>query len=144
MTEPGAGSDVNGIKTKAEKKGDEYILNGQKMWITNGGVANWYFVLARTNPDPKAPASKAFTGFIVEREWEGVKPGRKVSLVPQFTVPVNISNFKEQMMGQRASDTRGITFEDVRVPKENVLLGEGQGFKIAMAVFDKTRPPVSV
>ncbi|XP_019870335.2 probable medium-chain specific acyl-CoA dehydrogenase, mitochondrial [Aethina tumida] len=125
VTEPGAGSDVNGIKTKAEKKGDEYILNGQKMWITNGGVANWYFVLARTNPDPKAPASKAFTGFIVEREWEGVKPGRK-----------------EQMMGQRASDTRGITFEDVRVPKENVLLGEGQGFKIAMAVFDKTRPPV--
>ena len=48
------------------------------MWITNGGVANWYFVLARTNPDPKAPAGKAFTAFIVEREWEGVQPGRKV------------------------------------------------------------------
>ncbi|KAJ8930065.1 hypothetical protein NQ314_017170 [Rhamnusium bicolor] len=79
VTEPGAGSDVNGIKTKAEKKGDEWILNGQKMWITNGGVANWYFVLARTNSDPKAPASKAFTGFIVEREWEGVTPGRKVA-----------------------------------------------------------------
>lgn len=79
VTEPGAGSDVNGIKTKAVKKGDEYILNGQKMWITNGGMANWYFVLARTNPDPKCPASKAFTGFIVEREWAGVTPGRKVS-----------------------------------------------------------------
>lgn len=78
VTEPGAGSDVNGIKTKAVKKGDEYILNGQKMWITNGGVANWYFVLARTNPDPKAPASKAFTGFIVERDFPGVNPGRKV------------------------------------------------------------------
>lgn len=78
VTEPGAGSDVNGVKTKAVKKGDEYILNGQKMWITNGGVANWYFVLARTNPDPKAPANKAFTGFIVEREWAGVNPGRKV------------------------------------------------------------------
>ncbi|CAG9763048.1 unnamed protein product [Ceutorhynchus assimilis] len=126
VTEPGAGSDVNGLKTKAEKKGDEYILNGQKMWITGGGVANWYFVLARTNPDPKAPASKAFTGFIVEREWPGVTPGRK-----------------EINMGQRASDTRGITFEDVRVPKENVLMGEGAGFKIAMLTFDKTRPPVA-
>ncbi|XP_073953055.1 medium-chain acyl-CoA dehydrogenase isoform X1 [Choristoneura fumiferana] len=126
VTEPGAGSDVAGIKTRAEKKGDEWILNGQKMWITNGGVANWYFVLARTNPDPKCPASKAFTGFIVERDWPGVTPGRK-----------------EQNMGQRASDTRGITFEDVRIPKENVLIGEGAGFKIAMGAFDKTRPPVA-
>ncbi|KAJ3662567.1 hypothetical protein Zmor_006909 [Zophobas morio] len=126
VTEPGAGSDVGGIRTKAEKKGDEYILNGQKMWITNGGVANWYFVLARTNPDPKCPAGKAFTGFIVERDTPGLTPGRK-----------------ELNMGQRASDTRGITFEDVRVPKENVLLGEGAGFKIAMATFDKTRPPVA-
>lgn len=126
VTEPGAGSDVSNVKTRAEKKGDEYILNGQKMWITNGGTANWYFVLARTNPDPKAPASKAFTGFIVEREWQGVTPGRK-----------------EINMGQRASDTRGITFEDVRIPKENVLIGEGAGFKIAMGVFDRTRPPVA-
>lgn len=126
VTEPGAGSDVAGVKTRAEKKGDEWILNGQKMWITNGGVANWYFVLARTNPDPKCPASKAFTGFIVEREWPGVNPGRK-----------------EMNMGQRASDTRGITFEDVRIPKENVLIGEGAGFKIAMGAFDKTRPPVA-
>ncbi|XP_049884775.1 probable medium-chain specific acyl-CoA dehydrogenase, mitochondrial isoform X1 [Pectinophora gossypiella] len=126
VTEPVAGSDVAGIKTKAEKKGDEWILNGQKMWITNGGVANWYFVLARTNPDPKCPASKAFTGFIVEKDWPGVTPGRK-----------------EMNMGQRASDTRGITFEDVRIPKENVLIGEGAGFKIAMGTFDKTRPPVA-
>ncbi len=78
VTEPIAGSDVAGIKTRAEKKGDEYILNGQKMWITNGGVANWYFVLARTNPDPKVPASKAFTGFIVEADSPGVIKGRKV------------------------------------------------------------------
>jgi acyl-CoA dehydrogenase len=126
VTEPGAGSDVNGLKSRAVKKGDEYILNGQKMWITNGGVANWYFVLARTSEDPKAPASKAFTGFIVERDWAGVQPGRK-----------------EINMGQRASDTRGITFEDVRIPKENVLIGEGAGFKIAMGTFDKTRPPVA-
>nr|CAD7590699.1 unnamed protein product [Timema genevievae] len=126
VTEPGAGSDVNGVRLRAEKKGDEYILNGQKMWITNGGVANWYFVLARSNPDPKAPANKAFTGFIVERDTPGLTPGRK-----------------EINMGQRCSDTRGITFEDVRVPKENVLLQEGEGFKIAMGAFDKTRPPVA-
>jgi len=126
VTEPGAGSDVSGIKTSAVKKGDEYILNGQKMWITNGGHANWYFLLARTNPDPKCPAGKAFTGFIVEREWEGVTPGRK-----------------ELNMGQRASDTRGITFEDVRIPAANVLGKEGEGFKIAMGTFDKTRPPVA-
>merc|ERR1712013_180910 len=77
VTEPGAGSDVSGVKTKAEKKGDEWVINGQKMWITNGGVANYYFVLARTNPDPKCPASKAFTGFIVDGDTPGVTPGRK-------------------------------------------------------------------
>ncbi|XP_072376463.1 medium-chain specific acyl-CoA dehydrogenase, mitochondrial-like [Diabrotica undecimpunctata] len=125
-TEPSAGSDVNAIKTHAEQKGDEWILNGQKMWITNGGVANWFFVLARTNPDPKASAGKAFTAFIVEREWPGVTPGRK-----------------EINMGQRASDTRGITFEDVRIPKENVLGAPGAGFKIAMSTFDFTRPIVA-
>lgn len=126
VTEPQAGSDVNGIKTRAVKKGDEYILNGRKMWITNAGVANWYFVLARTAEDPKAPASKAFSAFIVERDWQGVVPGRK-----------------EIMMGQRASDTRGITFEDVRIPKENLVGAEGGGFKIAMGTFDRTRPGVA-
>ncbi len=126
VTEPGAGSDVAGIKTKAEKKGDDYVINGQKMWITNGGVANWYFVLARTNPDPKAAAAKAFTGFIVDADTPGVTPGRK-----------------EMNMGQRCSDTRGITFEDVVVPKKNVLIGEGAGFKVAMGAFDNTRPPVA-
>jgi acyl-CoA dehydrogenase len=126
VTEPGAGSDVSAIKTKAELVGDEYILNGEKMWITNGGVANWYFVLARTNPDPKCPASKAFTGFVVEREWEGVQPGRK-----------------EINMGQKCSDTRGIRFENVRVPKANVIGKPGAGFLYAMAAFDNTRPPVA-
>ncbi|XP_006004877.1 medium-chain specific acyl-CoA dehydrogenase, mitochondrial isoform X1 [Latimeria chalumnae] len=126
VTEPGAGSDVAGIKTRAEKKGDEYIINGQKMWITNGGKANWYFVLTRTNPDPKAPPSGAFTGFIVDGDTPGIQIGRK-----------------ELNMGQRCSDTRGIVFEDVRVPKENVLIAEGAGFKVAMGAFDKTRPPVA-
>lgn len=126
VTEPEVGSDVNGIRTRAVREGDHYVLNGRKMWITNGGIANWYFVLARTNPDPKAPASKAFTGFIVEGDSLGLTKGRK-----------------EKNMGQKASDVRGVTFEDVLVPVENVLLGEGAGFKIAMAAFDATRPPVA-
>lgn len=126
VTEPSAGSDVAGLKTRAEKKGNEYVLNGQKMWITNGGVANWFFVLARTDPDPKASAGKAFTGFIVDGDSPGIIRGRK-----------------EWNMGQRASDTRGITFEDVVVPAENVLGQEGLGFKIAMGAFDKTRPAVA-
>ena len=101
VTEPGAGSDVAGVKTKAEKKGDDWVINGQKMWITNGGVASFYFVLARTNPDPKCPTSKAFTGFIVDADTPGVTPGRK-----------------EQNMGQRASDTRGAIIE-FRFPGKN-------------------------
>jgi len=126
VTEPGTGSDVSNVQTKAVKKGDSYVLNGQKMWITGAGVANWIFVLARTHADPKAPANSSMTGFIVEANTPGVTPGRK-----------------EIMMGQRCSDTRGITFEDVVVPKENVLSTEGNGFKIAMGAFDLTRPPVA-
>lgn len=126
VTEPGAGSDVAAAKTTAVKKGDEYILNGSKMWITNGGVANWYFVLARTSDDPKCPPGKAFTGFIVDSNSPGVIIGRK-----------------EINMGQRASDTRGITFSDVRVPAKNVIAKEGFGFKLAMGAFDQTRPPVA-
>lgn len=126
VTEPSGGSDVAAIKTTAVKKGDEWIINGQKMWITGAGHANWFFVLARTNSDPKAKQSEAMTGFIVERSTPGITIGRK-----------------EKNMGQRASDTRGITFEDVRVPAKNVLAGEGKGFLIAMAAFDYTRPPVA-
>lgn len=126
VTEPGAGSDVSGVKTTATKKGDEWVINGQKMWITGGGVASWYFVLARTNPDPKAPAGKAFTGFVLDANTPGITPGRK-----------------EIMLGQKCSDTRGISFEDVVVKKENVLTAEGLGFRLAMGAFDKTRPPVA-
>ncbi|KAG0234526.1 hypothetical protein BGW41_001125 [Actinomortierella wolfii] len=124
VTEPGAGSDVAGIQTKAVKKGDKWVINGQKMWITNGGKANWYFVLAKT--DANARAGQAFTGFIVDANSKGITVGRK-----------------EQNMGQRASDTRGITFEDVEVPAENVLGAPGYGFKIAMGAFDITRPLVA-
>ena len=128
VSEPGAGSDVASITTRAEKKGDKWIINGAKMWITNGGVAQqsggWYFVLART--DPKAGAGKAMTGFIVDANTPGITVGDKL---------IN--------MGQKCSDTRPIFFEDVVVPEENVLGKEGMGFKIAMGAFDNTRPPVA-
>ncbi|VDP08197.1 unnamed protein product [Heligmosomoides polygyrus] len=126
VTEPGAGSDVNGVKTKAEKKGDEYVINGQKAWITGGGHAKWFFVLARSDPDPKMSAGKAFTAFIVDGDTPGIVRGKK-----------------EKNMGQRCSDTRTITFEDVRVPASNVLGPVGAGFKVAMSAFDMTRPGVA-
>lgn len=126
VTEPGAGSDVSGLKTKAEKHGNEWVLNGNKMWITGGGVANWYFVLARSDPDPRAKPGNAFTAFIVDADSPGVLKGRK-----------------EINMGQRCSNTCGVTFEDVRVPEKNVLGEVGRGFIYAMNAFDKTRPGVA-
>lgn len=114
VTEPGTGSDVSGIKTSAVKNADgNWVINGQKMWITNGGVANWYFVLTRTDPNPNTPKSKAFTSFVVDANSPGVSHGRK-----------------EWNMGLRCSDTRGVTFEEVVVPKENLLGNEGEGFKV--------------
>ena len=123
VTEPGAGSDVANLRTTAVKKGDRYILNGTKMWITNAGVADWYFVLAYTDRDAKY---RGMTAFIVEREWKGVELGKK-----------------EINMGQRASDTRGLTFTDVEVPEENVVGEVGGGWKLAMGAFDHTRPLVA-
>lgn len=125
VTEPGAGSDVAAIRTTSVKKGNDWVINGQKMWITNAGVADWYFVLTRSNPDPKVSAGKAFTAFIVDANTAGIIKGKK-----------------EINMGQRASDTRGVTFDNVVVPDENRLGNEGEGFKIAMGAFDITRPTV--
>ena len=124
VTEPGAGSDVANIQTRAEKKGDKYVLNGTKMWITNGGHANWYFVLAKT--DPNAKPHRALSGFIVDGDSPGIIRGKK-----------------EINMGQRCSDTRMITFENVEVPEENMLGKPGDGFKTAMGAFDITRPLVA-
>src|SRR6476620_6260244 len=118
VTEPGAGSDVSGIRTIAKKVGSEYILNGSKMWITNASVADWYFVLAYTDPSLK---HKGMSGFVVPANTPGITVGKK-----------------EMNMGQRASDTRGITFEDVKIPEKYRLGNEGDGFKIAMTAFDHT------
>lgn len=125
VTEPGAGSDVASTRTMSRKVGDEYVVNGGKMWITNCGHANWFFVFTRSDPDPKCPANKAFTALVVDADTPGVTVGRK-----------------EWNMGQRASDTRGVTFDDVVVPAENVVGEPGGGFKVAMKCFDKTRPTV--
>uniref|UniRef100_A0A0K0FYF5 Acyl-CoA dehydrogenase n=1 Tax=Strongyloides venezuelensis TaxID=75913 RepID=A0A0K0FYF5_STRVS len=126
VTEPGAGSDVAGVRTRCEKKGDEYIVNGNKMWISNSGHAKWFFVLARSNPDPKASAGSAFTAFVVDADTAGITVGRK-----------------EINMGQRCADTRAVTFEDVRIPASQVVGAPGEGFKVAMKTFDKTRPFVA-
>ena len=124
VTEPGAGSDVQGLKTTAVKRGDTWILNGNKMWITNAGVADWFFVVALTDPEKKARGG--MTAFLVESKWPGVTVGKK-----------------EMNMGQRCSDTRGLTFEDVEVPDANVIGKIGDGWKLAMAAFDYTRAPVA-
>jgi acyl-CoA dehydrogenase len=123
VTEPNAGSDVANISTMAVKKGDDYVLNGQKVWITGAGHAKWFFVLACTDKEKR---HKGKTAFIVPANSPGVVVGKK-----------------ESNMGQRASDTRSVTFEDVVVPKKNRLGNEGDGFLIAMKAFDYTRPLVA-
>lgn len=123
VTEPGAGSDVAGIRTSAKRVGGDYVINGEKMWITNGSVANWYFLLAYTDPSAK---HRGMSGFIIPRDTAGITVGKK-----------------EKNLGQRASDTRAIAFEDVKVPAAYLLGREGDGFKIAMSAFDHTRPTVS-
>jgi len=119
-SEPDAGSDVAGMRTRVTKHGDDYVLNGQKRWITNGGVANFYSVFATFDPAMK---HKGIACFVVDANTPGVKAGRK-----------------ENKMGQRASNTTDVIFEDVKVPKTALLGPEDAGFKIAMKTFDKSRP----
>eukprot|EP00614_Pseudopedinella_elastica_P017459 CAMPEP_0172644520 /NCGR_PEP_ID=MMETSP1068-20121228/239249_1 /TAXON_ID=35684 /ORGANISM="Pseudopedinella elastica, Strain CCMP716" /LENGTH=483 /DNA_ID=CAMNT_0013458719 /DNA_START=19 /DNA_END=1468 /DNA_ORIENTATION=+ len=161
VSEAGAGSDVAAIKTAAKKEGDAFVINGSKLWITNGGVAQeeggWYFVLAVTNPEEKSPG-KRMTGFVVDANTPGISVGEKLvnmgqrcsdtpstffrqgggALVPGISVGEKLVN-----MGQRCSDTRPLFFDKVVVPSSNVLGAEGAGFKVAMGAFDNTRPPVA-
>jgi acyl-CoA dehydrogenase len=120
LTEPNAGSDVSGIQTTAVRHGDEYVLNGSKMFITNAGHAAWLVVFASTD---KSKGHRGLTAFIVPTDLEGVVLERHLD-----------------KMGQRATDTSAIAFQDVRVPVENRLGAEGEGFKIAMRTLDFTRP----
>jgi acyl-CoA dehydrogenase len=119
-SEPDAGSDVAGMRTRVTKHGDDYVLNGQKRWITNGGVAGFYTVFATFDPAMK---HKGIACFVVDANTPGVKAGRK-----------------ENKMGQRASNTTDVIFEDAKVPKSALLGAEDAGFKIAMKTFDKSRP----
>ncbi|WHX98488.1 acyl-CoA dehydrogenase [Neobacillus sp. DY30] len=123
LTEPGSGSDSSGMKTSAVLKGDEWILNGSKIFITNGGYADTYIVFAQTNPELK---HKGITAFIVEKDFPGFSVGKK-----------------EKKMGIRSSATTEVIFEDCRVPKENLLGQVGEGFKIAMMTLDGGRNGVA-
>jgi acyl-CoA dehydrogenase len=122
LTEPDAGSDVSGMKTTAIRKGDKYVINGSKCFITNGGYADWFTVYAKTDKDA---GHRGISAFVVPKD---------------DTV---IVDKKEDKMGQRASNTATITFNDTEIPAENLLGEENKGFKLAMMTLDRTRPGVA-
>lgn len=119
LTEPSAGTDAANLRTTAVEDGDDFVLNGTKMFTTNGGEADYYVVFASTDPDK---GSRGVTAFIVEKGMEGFTFGKK-----------------EKKMGIRSSPTMELIFEDCRVPKENILGERDQGFKIAMMTLDGGR-----
>ena len=123
LTEPDAGSDASAVKTKATPQGDSYILNGTKQWITNGGEATIYTVIALTDPNRGARGASA---ILVEKGTPGFEFGKK-----------------ENKMGIRASATRELVFQDCKVPKSSLLGREGAGFLVAMKTFDQSRPGVA-
>jgi acyl-CoA dehydrogenase len=122
LTEPDAGSDVSGMKTRAVRKHDKYVITGSKCFITNGSHANYYTVYAKTDPDA---GHRGISAFIVPRD-AGV-----------------IVDKKEDKMGQRASNTATITFPDVEIPVDHLIGEENKGFKVAMMTLDRTRPGVA-
>jgi acyl-CoA dehydrogenase len=124
LSEVTVGSDPASMKTTAVLKGDHYLVNGTKMWITNGGYADFYLVFATTDPEKR---HKGIISLIVPSNLEGVSHGEPID-----------------KMGQRASNTTPVTFRDVKVPKENLLGGEAEGFKKAMAALDVTRPMIAI
>jgi len=123
LTEANAGSDAGGIRTTAVKDGDSYILNGTKQWITNGGEADIYSIIAITD---KSRGARGASAFIVEKGTEGFSFGKK-----------------ENKMGIRCSATRELVFEDCRIPAENLISREGTGFMVAMKTLDMSRPGIA-
>ena len=124
LTESNAGSDVANLHTSWRRDGDEYVLNGSKMFITNGGVASLYSVFASAEPGKRN--YRSFSAFIVPRDAPGVSTGKK-----------------ENKMGHRCSDTSEVLFDNVRIPAENLLGREGEGFKIAMKTLDRSRAGIA-
>lgn len=122
-SEPGMGSDVAGISCRAKPDGEDFILDGTKYWITNGGLADYITIFATVDPKQQ---HEGICAFLVEKEWPGVRVGRAIP-----------------KMGQRCSNTVGLRFDNVRVPKENILALPGNGFVLAMKTFGRTRPIIS-
>lgn len=119
-SEPVMGSDVAGIRCRAEADGDDFILNGTKYWITNGGLADYMTVFATVDPKRR---HEGICAFLLEKDWPGVKVGRAIP-----------------KLGQRCSNTVALKFDNVRVPRENILAPPGKGFLLAMKTFGRTRP----
>ena len=122
LTEPAAGSDAAGIQARCRKDGNDWIINGQKCFITNAAWATWYIVFATVDPSLRHSGIMA---FVVDRDAQGVSVGKT-----------------EDKLGQRASNTATVNFDDVRVSSDNVLAEAGHGFKLAMQTFDRTRPDI--
>lgn len=121
LSEPDAGSDVAAMSTRAVREGDEYIITGTKYWITNAGISDTYTVFAKTDP---SGGHRGISAFVVEADW-GVKVAKL-----------------EEKLGVKGSPTGEVTFDEVRVPKENLIGEEGQGFYIAMGTLDRSRPMI--
>ena len=122
LTEPAAGSDAAGIQARCRKDGNDWIVNGSKCYITNAAWASWYIVFATVDP---ALRHGGIMAFVIDREAQGVSVGKT-----------------EDKLGQRASNTAVVNFDDVRVSADNVLAEQGHGFKLAMQTFDRTRPDI--
>jgi acyl-CoA dehydrogenase len=122
LTEPAAGSDAAGIQTRCRKDGNDWVINGSKCFITNAAWASWYIVFATVDPSLR---HSGIMGFVVDRDAKGVSVGKT-----------------EDKLGQRASNTAVVNFDDVRVSSDNVLAEQGHGFKLAMQTFDRTRPDI--
>jgi acyl-CoA dehydrogenase len=122
LTEPAAGSDAAGIQARCRKDGNDWIVNGSKCFITNAAWASWYIVFATVDPSLRHSGIMA---FVIDRDAQGVSVGKT-----------------EDKLGQRASNTAVVNFDDVRVPADNVLAEQGHGFKLAMQTFDRTRPDI--
>jgi alkylation response protein AidB-like acyl-CoA dehydrogenase len=122
LSEPDAGSDVAAMKTRAVRDGESYVLNGSKFWITNAGISSTYTVFAKTSPEA---GHRGISCFLVEKSSPGFRVGKL-----------------EHKLGVRGSPTGEIIFDDVRVPAENLIGEEGQGFYIAMGTLDRSRPGI--